>query len=124
MAKARHARLEKAKATDGIAAAAKPDYNTVRRERRAAERAAKVAQKGGNGHSNGNGEGVSAEALWAHARRLSRREPWRAITREFGGSDADAREALRAMALPFGVATAALERFLALPITSATSNRE
>ena len=93
---ARRAAFEKAKAA-APAAAARPDYNTVRRERRAAERVARAAQKAGNGHSNGNGEGISAEAFWAHARRLSPREPWRAITREFGGSDADAREALRAM---------------------------
>ena len=36
--KARRLAFEKAKATNGTAAAAKPDYNTVRRERRAAER--------------------------------------------------------------------------------------
>lgn len=116
---ARRAAFEKAKAA-APAAAARPDYNTVRRERRAAERVARAAQKAGNGHSNGNGEGISAEAFWAHARRLSPREPWRAITREFGGSDADAREALRAMALPSGIATAAVARFLALPTTGAT----
>ena len=60
--KARRLAFKKAKATNGAAAAAKPDYNTVRRERRAAERAAKAAQKAGNGHSNGNGERISAEA--------------------------------------------------------------
>ena len=78
--------------------------------------------KAGNGHSNG--ESVSAEAYWAHARKLSPREPWRAVVRELGNSDGAAREAQRTMVLPSGVVAAAIARFLALPATGATPDRE
>ena len=68
-----------------------------------------------NGASNGHDEGtVDPTAFWNHARRLSPREPWRAITNELGVSNGAAREALRNTALPAGVATAALARFLTL----------
>src|SRR3954469_2478375 len=52
--------------------------------RRAAHRAA--AARPDNGHGNGNGHDkggeISAETFWAHARKLSPREPWRCVVRE------------------------------------------
>ena len=87
-------------------------------------RGAPRAKAAGNGHGNGKPatrqrrgratEGVSAETFWNHARKLSPKEPWRAVVRELDISNGAAREALRNTALPSGVAAAAVARFLTL----------
>jgi hypothetical protein len=123
----------KAKAANGTADV--EDYSVVRRrryaEKRAAERAAKAGVNGSptpvnhNAARNGaaaNSEGVSAETFWNHARKLSPKEPWRAVVREFDISNGAAREALRNTALPSGVAAAAVARFLTLPAKDAAAN--
>ena len=97
--KARRLAFEKAKATNGSAGPA-DDRQAERRRRsrewesakRAAERAAKAAVNGSptpvnhNAAKNGaaaNSEGVSAETFWNRARKLSPKEPWRSVVREF-----------------------------------------
>lgn len=95
------------------------DYSAVRRQHYAEKQAANKAQA-----ANGNGdhdapdedEGITAEVFWAHAKQLSPQDPCRAVVRELGSSERSARDAQKTMALPFGVATSAVARFLAISV--------
>ena len=97
-------RLRKGKSDErrGGCRQARLQHRASRASRRGARREGGSEGHGRNGHSNGNGEGVSAEAFWAHARRLSPREPWRAVVRELGGSDGGRPRGAASHGLAFG----------------------
>jgi hypothetical protein len=94
-----------------------------REERRLAREAGQAAgtarrrgrkPKGNGAETHGNGDTVSAKALWEHARKLEPRQPWRAVVRELGVSDSAAQFAHRNQAMPPNVSPAAAARFLTL----------
>ena len=94
-----------------------------REERRLAREAGQAAgtarrrgrkPKGNGAETHGNGDTVSAKALWEHARKLEPRQPWRAVVRELGVGDLAAQFAHRNQAMPPNVSPAAAARFLTL----------
>jgi hypothetical protein len=86
----------------------------LKREKRAAARAARQAKPNGSNGRN-SPEITSAQTLWQHAEKLQPKAPWRAIVREFGINEAVAQDAHRTHKLPPGITGDAVTRFLELP---------
>jgi hypothetical protein len=116
-------------------AAADPTKRAARLKRNAdnrrARRAAARQGKAGNGHDNPNGAGKNgkgtggnasaeptAQALWGKAEMLMPKTPWRAVARACGANEAACLDAFRTRAMPPGVATGAVARFLELPVSA------
>jgi hypothetical protein len=102
-----------AKASDAKLAQRQRDA-ALKREKRAAARAARQAKPNGSNGRN-SPEITSAQTLWQHAEKLQPKAPWRAIVREFGINEAVAQDAHRTHKLPPGITGDAVTRFLELP---------
>jgi hypothetical protein len=79
-----------------------PRSADVKRERRAAARAARQAKPNGSSGRD-SPEITPAQTLWQHAEKLQPKAPWRAIVREFGINEAVALDAHRTHKLPSSV---------------------
>jgi transposase len=82
------------------------------RAKRAAAKAAKAKAKAGNGSNGADAAATPTQAFWRHAEMLQPMGPWKAVAREFGTNEAQAKDCYRKAVLPPGLPAAAVERFL------------
>jgi hypothetical protein len=106
-------------------AARKAKRTAQRRHQRHAAKAANAANAAtapygknanGNGGDNQPPPAISAQALWAQARKLEPQAPWKAVCREFGLPEYAARRSFDINSMPKGLQPMALTRFLELSI--------